>query len=116
MIPFQRGDALQQPPPDLASYLFKNRIVYLGMSLVPAVTELLVAELLYLQYDDPKKPIYMYINSTGTTKVGRPEFVVPSDPFELAPSSLAIGAALEQVCLSGHELSCACVPRWRSVG
>jgi ATP-dependent Clp protease protease subunit len=70
VIPFQRGDALQQPPPDLASYLFKNRIIYLGMSLVPAVTELLVAELLYLQYDDPKKPIYMYINSTGTTKDG----------------------------------------------
>ena len=41
----------------------------LGMSLVPSVTELIMAELLYLQYDDPEKPIYMYINSTGTTKV-----------------------------------------------
>ena len=40
------------------------------MSLVPAVTELIMAELLYLQYDDATKPIYMYINSTGTTKVG----------------------------------------------
>lgn len=69
VIPFQRGDATQQPPPDLPSYLFKNRIVFLGMSLVPAVTELIMAELLYLQYDDPEKPIYMYINSTGTTKV-----------------------------------------------
>jgi ATP-dependent protease ClpP protease subunit len=38
-----------------------------GMSLVPAVTELMIAELLYLQYDDPKKPISMYINSTGST-------------------------------------------------
>ena len=35
------------------------------MSLVPAVTELMLAELLYLQYDNPNKPIYMYINSTG---------------------------------------------------
>lgn len=70
VIPFQRGDATQQPPPDLASYLFKNRIVFLGMSLVPAVTELIMAELLYLQYEDPEKPIYMYINSTGTTKDG----------------------------------------------
>ena len=69
VIPFQRGDATQQPPPDLPSYLFKNRIVFLGMSLVTAVTELIMAELLYLQYDDAKKPIYMYINSTGTTKV-----------------------------------------------
>ena len=69
VIPFQRGDARQQPPPDLPSYLFKNRIVFLGMSLVPSVTELIMAELLYLQYEDPEKPVYMYINSTGTTKV-----------------------------------------------
>lgn len=36
--------------------------------LVPAVTELIVAELLYLQYTDGKRPIYMYINSTGCTR------------------------------------------------
>jgi ATP-dependent protease ClpP protease subunit len=36
-----------------------------GMSLVPAVTELMLAELLYLQYDNPTRPIYMYINSAG---------------------------------------------------
>eukprot|EP00897_Mesotaenium_endlicherianum_P005785 jgi/Mesen1/5234/ME000026S04537 len=70
VIPFQRGDARQQPPPDLPSYLFANRIVFLGMSLVPAVTELIMAELLYLQYEDATKPIYMYINSTGTQKDG----------------------------------------------
>lgn len=42
-----------------------------GMSLVPSVTELILAELLYLQYEDAKKPIYLYINSTGTTKDGK---------------------------------------------
>jgi ATP-dependent Clp protease protease subunit len=70
VIPFSRGQVWEQPPPDLASYLFKNRIVYLGMSLVPSVTELLVAEFFYLQYDSDEKPIYLYINSTGTTKGG----------------------------------------------
>lgn len=35
------------------------------MALVPSVTELLVAEMLYLQYDDATKPIYLYINSAG---------------------------------------------------
>ncbi|KAK2076113.1 hypothetical protein QBZ16_001449 [Prototheca wickerhamii] len=44
------------------------RIVYLGMPLVPAVTELVLAELMYLQYQDPNKPIYLYINSSGTNK------------------------------------------------
>lgn len=33
-----------------------------------AVTELVVAELMYLQWMDPKAPIYLYINSTGTTR------------------------------------------------
>ena len=42
-----------------------------GMSLVPSVTELILAELLYLQFEDATKPIYMYINSTGTTKVSQ---------------------------------------------
>ena len=37
------------------------------MSLVPAVTELILAELLYLQYDNPSRPVYMYINSAGVT-------------------------------------------------
>lgn len=69
VIPFTSGTAWEQPPPDLASYLYKNRIVYLGMSFVPSVTELILAEFLYLQYEDVEKPIYLYINSTGTTKV-----------------------------------------------
>ena len=35
------------------------------MPLVPAVTELLLAEFMHLQYQDKEKPIDMYINSTG---------------------------------------------------
>lgn len=34
------------PPPDLPSLLLHNRIVYLGMPLVPAVTELILAEVM----------------------------------------------------------------------
>jgi hypothetical protein len=32
---------------------------------VPAVTELIIAEMLYLQHKDRNKPMYLYINSTG---------------------------------------------------
>ncbi|KAK9213831.1 hypothetical protein WN944_005816 [Citrus x changshan-huyou] len=71
VIPFTSGTAWEQPPPDLASYLYKNRIVYLGMSFVPSVTELILAEFIYPQYEDAEKPIYLYINSTETTKGGQ---------------------------------------------
>lgn len=37
------------------------------MPLVPAVTELVIAELLYLNYESESDPITMYINSSGTT-------------------------------------------------
>lgn len=53
-------------PPDLPSLLLDARICFLGMPIVPAVTELLVAQFMWLDYDNPSKPIYLYINSPGT--------------------------------------------------
>lgn len=63
-----RYDRRKPPPPDLPSLLFDQRIVYLGMPLVPAVTELMVAELLYLEKQGAALPIEMLINSSGTTR------------------------------------------------
>ncbi|KAJ1699388.1 hypothetical protein LUZ63_007900 [Rhynchospora breviuscula] len=57
---------LTEPPPDLESKLLYARIVYLCLPLVPVVSELIIAELLYLQGMNPHEPIYLYINSTGT--------------------------------------------------
>ncbi|XP_059297028.1 ATP-dependent Clp protease proteolytic subunit-related protein 1, chloroplastic isoform X1 [Lycium ferocissimum] len=64
-----RGGGSGRPrtaPPDLPSLLLDARIVYLGMPIVEAVTELLVAQFMWLDYDNPSKPIYLYINSFGT--------------------------------------------------
>jgi ATP-dependent Clp protease protease subunit len=47
------------PPPDLPSLLLNNRIVYVGLPLVPSVTELVVAQLLYLNYETKEKPVFM---------------------------------------------------------
>ncbi|KAK4284489.1 hypothetical protein QN277_001314 [Acacia crassicarpa] len=58
-------------PPDLPSLLLDSRIVYLGMPITPEVTELLIAEFLWLGYDNPSKPIYLYINSPGTQDVNK---------------------------------------------
>lgn len=55
-----------QAPPDLPSLLLDARICYIGMPLVPAVTELVISELLWLNYNNPEKPIYVYLNSIGT--------------------------------------------------
>jgi len=55
------------PPPDLPSLLLKNRIVYLGSPITNEVAELIIAQLLYLNYESADKPVTMYINSTGST-------------------------------------------------
>merc|ERR1712193_97836 len=67
-VPCNRASARneeEQPPPDLPSFLLKARVVYVSMTLVPQVTELILAQLLYLQYNDASQPVKMYINSTG---------------------------------------------------
>lgn len=60
------GRPASQAPPDLPSLLLDGRICYIGMPLVPAVTELVISELLWLNYNNPEKPVYVYINSTGS--------------------------------------------------
>ncbi len=50
---------------DIYSLLLKERIVFLGTQVNDQVANLLVAQLLYLDREDPEKPIQMYINSPG---------------------------------------------------
>ncbi|OAY44042.1 ATP-dependent Clp protease proteolytic subunit-related protein 3, chloroplastic [Manihot esculenta] len=98
----------RKPPPDLPSLLLHGRIVYIGMPLVPAVTELVVAELMYLQWVDPKEPIYLYINSTGTTRDDGETVGMETEGFAIYDSimqlkneihTVAVGAAIGHACL-----------------
>ena len=47
---------MREPPPDLSSFLMQQRIVYLGLPLQSSVTELLIAEFMYLNSHVPDKP------------------------------------------------------------
>ena len=50
---------------DIFSLLLKNRIVFLGTPINDQISNLIVAQLLYLSSEDPESPIQMYINSPG---------------------------------------------------
>ncbi len=50
---------------DIYSRLLKDRIILLGTHIDDAIANLIVAELLYLQSEDPRKDINMYVNSPG---------------------------------------------------
>lgn len=50
---------------DIYSRLLKDRIVFLGTPIDDHVANAVIAQLLFLQMDDPKKDIHLYINSPG---------------------------------------------------
>lgn len=50
---------------DIYSLLLKERIIFLGTGIRDEVANLIVAQLLYLNSEDPNRPINMYINSPG---------------------------------------------------
>jgi len=50
---------------DIYSLLLRERIVFLGMPISDQISNLIVAQLLYLEREDPDKDISLYINSPG---------------------------------------------------
>ena len=50
---------------DIYSRLLKDRIVFIGTPINDFVANSVIAQLLFLQTEDPKKEIYLYINSPG---------------------------------------------------
>ncbi len=55
---------------DVFSRLLKDRIVFLGTPIDDMVANLVIAQMLYLQMEDSKKEIHLYINSPGGIVTG----------------------------------------------
>ena len=108
--PYSGGSAAYRtPPPDLQSLLLKERIVYLGTPLVSSddfkrqmgvdVTKLIIAQLLYLEFDDPDKPIYFYINSTGTSWYTGDAIGFETEAFAICDTLKYIKPPVHTICL-----------------
>src|SRR6478609_4440213 len=50
---------------DIYSRLLKDRIIFIGAEITDQVANVVVAQLLFLKMEDPKKDIHIYINSLG---------------------------------------------------
>jgi ATP-dependent Clp protease protease subunit len=55
---------------DIYSRLLRERIIFLGSALDDTVANLIVAQLLFCEAEDPDKPVNLYINSPGGDMVG----------------------------------------------
>jgi ATP-dependent Clp protease, protease subunit len=107
--PYYGESFYRTPPPDLPSLLLKERIVYLGLPLVSSddykrqlgvdVTKLIIGQLLYLQFDDPDKPIYFYINSTGTSWYTGDAIGFETEAFAICDTINYIKPPVHTICL-----------------
>ena len=50
---------------DIYSRLLRDRIIFLGTPINDAVADAIVAQLLFLEAEDPEKDIQIYVNSPG---------------------------------------------------
>ncbi len=55
---------------DIYSRLLKDRIVFIGSPIDDGVSNVIIAQMLFLQMEDPKKDIQLYINSPGGVVTG----------------------------------------------
>ena len=50
---------------DIYSRLLKERIIFLGSDIEDSVADVIMAQLIFLEYEDPEKDITIYVNSPG---------------------------------------------------
>jgi len=115
---FGENTVMRTQPPDLPSLLLKERIVYLGLPLFSDddakrqlgmdVTELIIAQLLYLEFEDPEKPIYFYINSTGTSWYTGDAVGFETEAFAICDTISYINPPVNTICI-GQAMGTAAV-------
>lgn len=90
---------------DIYSRLLRDRIIFLGGPIDDTVANIIIAQLLFLESEDAKKDIYLYINSpggvtyAGTAILDTLNHVKP----DVATVSVGMAASIAAVILSGGK-------------
>lgn len=78
---------------DIYSRLLRERIVFLGGPIDDDVANIVIAQLLFLQSEDPKKDISLYINSPGGSVTAGLAIMDTMNHIKPAVSTLCVGMA-----------------------
>ena len=78
---------------DIYSRLLNERIIFLGGAIDDHTANLIVAQLLYLEHNDPKKEIYMYINSPGGSVTAGLAILDTMNHIKPAVATVCVGIA-----------------------
>ena len=90
---------------DIFSRLLKDRIVFLGGPIDDNVANLIIAQLLFLESEDPDKDIQMYINSPGGVVTSGMVIYDTMQMISSPVSTICMGmaASMGSILLSGGE-------------
>ena len=90
---------------DIYSLLLKERIVFLGTPIVDHVANVIIAQLLFLEREDPERDISLYINSPGGVISAGLAIYDTMQLVRPAVSTICVGmaASMATVLLSGGE-------------
>ena len=78
---------------DIFSRLFKDRIIFLSEDVNHVTASLVVAQLLFLESEDPDKEIYLYINSPGGSITDGMAIVDTMNYIKCPVSTICVGMA-----------------------
>jgi len=90
---------------DIYSRLLKDRIIFLGGPIDDAVSNIVIAQLLYLEAEDPDKDIHLYINSPGGIVTAGLAIYDTMRYIKPAVSTICVGqaASMGAILLAGGE-------------
>ncbi|MCD6183182.1 MAG: ATP-dependent Clp endopeptidase proteolytic subunit ClpP [Thermovirga sp.] len=90
---------------DIYSRLLKDRIVFIGEAIDDHLANLVVAQLLFLESEDPEKDVYVYINSPGGVITSGLAIYDTMQYIKCPVSTICIGqaASMAAVLLAGGE-------------
>ena len=78
---------------DIFSRLLKDRIIFLGEDVNPTSASLVIAQLLFLESEDPDKEIYLYINSPGGSRTDGMGIVDTMNYIKCPVTTICVGLA-----------------------
>ena len=90
---------------DIFSRLLKDRIIFLGEDVNPTTSSLVIAQMLFLESEDPDKEIYFYINSPGGSITDGMAIVDTMNYIKCPVSTFCVGmaASMGAVLLAAGE-------------
>lgn len=90
---------------DIYSRLLKDRIIFLGGPIDDDVANLVIAQLLFLEVEDPKKDISLYINSPGGVVTSGLAIIDTMNHIKPSITTVCVGmaASMASVILSSGE-------------